>query len=98
MNLKTKQSVSLTGHRAFVRCIIRYKDTDVLTCSDDMTIRRWNYVLSADDEKMIVNVKTFPKRGETKLPSFLLPNLAFKMVENPVISRILGAFVTVYIY
>ena len=42
VDTKTKKMIALNGHTNTVRCIIECEDTDVLTCSDDTTIRRWN--------------------------------------------------------
>jgi hypothetical protein len=42
VDMKTKKMISLTGHTGFVRCVIGCDDADVLTCSSDGTIRRWN--------------------------------------------------------
>lgn len=45
--------VILTGHTDHIHCIIPCEDTDVLTCSDDKTIRRWNH---ATGESMMVYI------------------------------------------
>jgi len=42
VNLPTGVCVILRGHTAGVACIIQGEGTDVLTCSWDKTIRRWN--------------------------------------------------------
>ena len=42
VNIDTRKEVILDGHESSVRCIIQGEGTDVLTCSDDETIRRWN--------------------------------------------------------
>jgi WD40 repeat protein len=42
VNIDTRKEVILDGHESSVRCIIQGEGTDVLTCSDDKTIRRWN--------------------------------------------------------
>ena len=42
IDLATRKAVVLDGHVRVVHCIIQGKGTDVLTCSDDGTIRRWN--------------------------------------------------------
>jgi WD40 repeat protein len=42
INLKTKKAVTFRGHTAPVRDIIPCERNDVLTCSRDGTIRRWN--------------------------------------------------------
>ena len=42
VDMKTKKMITLNGHTDFVYCIIECEDTDVLTCSLDKTIRRWN--------------------------------------------------------
>jgi WD40 repeat protein len=42
VDLQTKKSVILKGHTLLVLGIIECGDTDVLTCSWDETIRRWN--------------------------------------------------------
>ena len=42
VDLQTKNCVILKGHTDDVNCIAECGDTDVLTCSDDKTIRRWN--------------------------------------------------------
>jgi WD40 repeat protein len=42
VDLQTKKVVTLCGHNDTVRSIIGCDDTDVLTCSGDETIRRWN--------------------------------------------------------
>jgi WD40 repeat protein len=44
IDLQTKEVVTLYGHDGEVRCILPCEDTDVLTCSVDKTIRRWNRV------------------------------------------------------
>ena len=42
INLTTGEEVILRGHTNVVTCIIQGDGTDVLTCSWDNTIRRWN--------------------------------------------------------
>jgi WD40 repeat protein len=42
VNLGTGKDVILRGHTGDVDCIIQGEGTDVLTCSWDKTIRRWN--------------------------------------------------------
>ena len=42
VDLKTKTMITLKGHAHYVNCIIECEDTDILTCSWDKTIRRWN--------------------------------------------------------
>jgi len=42
INLFTGNEVILRGHTNRVICIIQGEDTDVLSCSEDKTIRRWN--------------------------------------------------------
>ena len=42
VDLQTKKSVILKGHTRHIRCIIECGDRDVLTCSVDKTICRWN--------------------------------------------------------
>jgi WD40 repeat protein len=42
MDMTTKKVVTLKGHTESVRRIVPCEDTDVLTCSHDRTIRRWN--------------------------------------------------------
>jgi WD40 repeat protein len=42
INLDTGEEVILRGHTYVVSCIIQGEGTDVLTCSWDNTIRRWN--------------------------------------------------------
>ena len=42
VDLVTGKEVILRGHTGDVRCIIQGKSTDVLTCSEDGTTRRWN--------------------------------------------------------
>ena len=42
INLFTGKEVILHGHTNNVSCIIQGEGTDVLTCSWDKTIRRWN--------------------------------------------------------
>jgi WD40 repeat protein len=42
INLVTGKAVILRGHADCVKCIIQGEGTDVLTCSNDRTIRRWN--------------------------------------------------------
>ena len=45
INLDTGKEVILRGHTDVVRCIIQGEGTDVLTCSWDKTIRRWNSLM-----------------------------------------------------
>jgi WD40 repeat protein len=42
INLDTGKEAILRGHTDAIRCIIQDKGTDVLTCSRDKTVRRWN--------------------------------------------------------
>jgi WD40 repeat protein len=42
IDLATEKEVVLRGHTRAIRCIIQGKSTDVLTCSEDGTARRWN--------------------------------------------------------
>lgn len=42
VDMKTKKTVMLVGHTYPISCIIACEDTDVLSSSDDKTIRRWN--------------------------------------------------------
>ena len=42
VDLDTEKEVILRGHTDAVTCIIQGEGTDVLTCSMDETIRRWN--------------------------------------------------------
>jgi WD40 repeat protein len=42
VDLQTKKSVILKSHTRYVTCIIECGDRDVLTCSEDKTICRWN--------------------------------------------------------
>lgn len=42
IDLQTKKSRILAGHTDVVRCMIECIGTDVLSCSFDKTIRRWN--------------------------------------------------------
>jgi WD40 repeat protein len=42
INLSTGKEVVLRGHIGVISCIIQGEGTDVLTCSWDETIRRWN--------------------------------------------------------
>jgi WD40 repeat protein len=41
-DIKTKKIITLKDHTDVVRGIIECEEADVLTCSDDKTIRRWN--------------------------------------------------------
>ena len=42
LNLDTKNTVFLSGHKREVACITQCEDTEVLTGSRDRTMRRWN--------------------------------------------------------
>ena len=42
INLSTGEEAILHGHTRRVNCIIQGEGTDVLTCSEDRTIRRWD--------------------------------------------------------